>query len=123
MKFLEHAGIALATSIVSWVGTIIYITLLIKTGKISKPNFSFKEEVNLISVGFYGLKIILISCLMILSMKLAQFLLETNNLNETLLLIIICIFGFFMYILVTKIFKYIPKELDHFISSKFKKAK
>ena len=124
MIFLKHAGIALATSIVSWIGTIIYITLLIKTDKIKKPKFSLKEEdLNLFSVIFYGFKIILISCLMILSMKLVQPILEINNLNETFVLIILCVFGFFMYILTSRIFKYIPQELYHFISLKFKKAK
>ena len=44
MIFLKHAGISLATSIVSWIGTIIYITLLIKAGKITKPKFSLKED-------------------------------------------------------------------------------
>ncbi len=124
MIFLKHAGIALATSIVSWIGTIIYITLLIKNGKIAKPNFSFEEgDTNLFSVIFYGIKIILISCLMVLSMKLVQHILEINNLKETFVLITLCIFGFFMYILTTKIFKYIPQELDHFISLKFKRVK
>ena len=123
MKFLKHTGIALATSIVSWVGTIIYIKLLIKIGKIAKPNFSFQNEENLFSLIFYGVKIILISCLMILSMKLAQHILGINNLNDVFVLIIICIFGFIMYILTTKIFKFIPQELDHHISLKFKKAK
>ncbi len=115
---------ALATSIVSWIGTIIYITLLIKTEKIKKPKFSLKEEdLNLFSVIFYGFKIILISCLMILSMKLVQLILKINNLNETFVLIILFILGFFMYILTSRIFKYIPQELYHFISLKFKKAK
>ncbi len=124
MNFLKHAGIALATSIVSWIGTIIYIILLIKTEKITKPKFSFEEEdSNLFSVIFYGLKITLISYLMILIMKLTQHILEINNLNETFVLIILCMLGFFMYILTSKIFKYIPQELYHFISLKFKKAK
>ncbi len=123
MIFLKHTGIALATSIVSWVGTITYMTLLIKTGRIAKPNFLFEKEANLFSVVFYGFKIILISCLMILSMKLGKHILEIYNLNETFILIILFIFGFFMYILTTKIFKYIPQELDYFISLKFKKAK
>ena len=124
MFFLKHAGIALATSIVSWIGTIIYITLLIKNEKIIKPKFSFKEEdSNLFSVILYGLKITLISFLMILSMKLVQHILEINNLNETFALIILCIFGFLLYILTSKIFKYIPQELYQFISLKFKKAK
>ena len=124
MSFLKHAGIALATSIVSWIGIIIYITLLIKNKKITKPKFSFEEEdSNLFSVIFYGLKMTLISYLMILSMKLAQHILEIINFNETFVLIILCMLGFFMYILTSKIFKYIPQELHQFISLKFKKAK
>ena len=124
MSFLNHAGIALATSIVSWIGTIIYITLLVKNGKITKPKFSFKEEdSNLFSVIFYGLKITLISFLMILCMKLFQYILEIFNLNEVFVLIILCVIGFFMYILTSLIFKYIPQELYDFISLKFKKAK
>ena len=117
MSFLNHAGIALATSIVSWIGTIIYITLLVKNGKITKPKFSLKEEdLNLFSVIFYFLKITLVSIFMIISMKLFQYVLEIFNLNEVFALIILCIFGFFMYILTSLIFKYIPQELYDFIS-------
>ena len=121
---LKHTGIALATSIVAWIGTIIYITLLIKKGKIIRPKFSFKEEdLNLFFVIFYGFKITFISCLMILSMKLAQHILEINNLNEAFVLIIVCVIGFFIYIFISLIFKYIPQELYDFIYLKFKKAK
>ena len=123
MKFLNHIGIALATSIVSWVGTIIYMTLIVKAGKITMTKFSFQKEENLFSVVFYGIKIILISCLMILCMKLAQHILEINNINDVVILIIICILGFFVYIWTTKIFKFIPQELDFRMSLKFKKAK
>ncbi len=124
MIFLEHAGIALATSIVSWIGTIIYIILLVKNGKVTKPKFSLKEEdLNLFSVISYALKIIFISCLMIISMKIAKFILEINNLDETFVLIILCILGFIMYILTSKKFKYIPQELYDSISLKFKKEK
>ncbi len=124
MIYLRHAGIALATSIVAWIGTIIYITLLIKKGKIIKPKFSMKEEdSNLCIVIFYGLKITLVSFLMILSMKLTEHILQINNLNETFALIILCIFGFLVYILTSKIFKYIPQELQQFLALKFKKAK
>ena len=38
MNYLKHAGIALATSIVSWIGIIIYISLLSRTGKILSLN-------------------------------------------------------------------------------------
>ena len=124
MIFLKHAGIALATSLVSWIGTLIYITLLVKTGKITRPKFSFeKNNTNLFSVIFYGLKITSISCLMILSMKLLQYILEINNLNKTSILIILCIFGFFMYILTSKLFKFIPQELNYLLFLKSKKVK
>ena len=124
MIFLKHAGIALATSLVSWIGTLIYITLLVKTGKITRPKLSFeKNDTNLFSVIFYGLKITFISCLMILSMKLLQYILEINNLNKTSILIILCIFGFFIYILTSKLFKYIPQELNYSLFLKSKKAK
>ena len=60
---------------------------------------------------------------MILCMKLVQHILEINNFNDTFALIILCIFGFLLYILTSKIFKYIPQELYQFLSLKLKKAK
>ena len=56
-------------------------------------------------------------------MKYTQHILENNNLNEVFELVTLCIFGFVMYILTSKIFNYIPQEISHFISLKFKKAK
>ncbi len=124
MNFLKHVGIALATSIVAWIGIIIYIALLLRTGKIIKPKFSMKDEdLNLVAVLFYSMKIILVSCLMVLSMKLLLYPLELYKINEIFILLILCIFGFFMYILTSHVFKYIPQDLSDFISLKFKKAK
>ena len=124
MSLLNHAGIALATSIVSWIGTTIYITILIKNGKITKPKISLKDEdSNLFVVIFYGLKITLVSILMIIGMKLFQYTLEIFNFNDTLILLVLCVIGFFVYLLISLIFKYIPQELYDFIYLKFKKAK
>ena len=124
MIYLKHAGIALATSLASWIGSIIYISLLIKNGKITKPIFSFEEtDTNLFLIILYGFKITLISCLMILCMKYTQHVLEIYDMNEVFVLVILCMFGFIMYILTSKIFNYIPQEISHFISLKFKKAK
>jgi len=121
---LNHAGIALATSIVSWIGTIIYIIILVKNGKITKPKISLKEEdSNLFVVIFYGLKITFVAILMIIGMKLFQYTLEIFNLKETLTLIILCVIGFFVYLFISLIFKYIPQELYDFIYLKFKKVK
>ena len=124
MSLLNHAGIALATSIVSWIGTTIYITILVKNGKITKPKISLKDEdSNLFVVIFYGLKITLVSIFMIIGMKLFQYTLEIFNFNETLILLVLCVIGFFVYLLISLIFKYIPQELYDFIYLKFKKAK
>ena len=124
MSFLNHAGIALATSIVSWIGTTFYIIFLIKNGKITKPKFSLKEkDLNLFSVIFYSLKAILVSILMIISMKSLQYILEIFNLKEVFVLIILCVIGFFVYILTSLILKFIPQELYDSTYLKFKKAK
>ena len=124
MSLLNHAGIALATSIVSWIGTTIYITILVKNGKITKPKISLKDEdSNLFVVIFYGLKITLVSIIMIIGMKLFQYTLEIFNFNETLILLVLCVIGFFVYLLISLIFKYIPQELYDFIYLKFKKEK
>ena len=124
MSLLNHAGIALATSIVSWIGTTIYIIILVKDGKITKPNISLKDEdSNLFVVIFYGLKMTLVSILMIIGMKLFQYTLEIFNFNETLILLVLCVIGFFVYLLISLIFKYIPQELYDFIHLKFKKEK
>ena len=124
MNYLKHAGIALATSIVSWIGIIIYISLLSKTGKILKPQSLTKnQDLNLVSVLFYSFKIIFSSSLMVLSMKYILYVSELNDVTETLILVIICSFGFFIYILTSYIFKYIPQELLNSIMLKIKKAK
>ena len=124
MSLLNHAGIALATSIVSWIGTAIYITILVKNGKITKPKISLKDDdSNLFVVIFYGLKMTLVSILMIIGMKLFQYTLEIFNFNETLILLVLCVIGFFVYLLISLIFKYIPQELYDFIYLKFKKEK
>ena len=103
---------------------VIYITLLVKNGKITKPKFSLKEkDLNLFSVIFYGLKITLFSLFMVMNMKLLQYILEIFNLKEVFILIILCVIGFFMYIFISLIFKCIPQELYDFMYSKFKKAK
>ena len=117
-------GIALATSIVSWIGIIIYISLLSRTGKILKlQDLTKKEDLNLVSVLFYGFKIIFSSSLMLLSMKYILYVSERNNITETLILVILCSFGFFIYILTSYIFKYIPQELLNSIMLKINKAK
>ena len=46
-----------------------------------------------------------------------------NNLSDVIVLIILCMFGFFMYIMTTKILKYIPQELLISKPFKFRKVK
>jgi len=56
-------------------------------------------------------------------MKYILYLSELNDVTETLILVVICSFGFFIYILTSYIFKYIPQELLNSIVLKIKKAK
>ncbi len=124
MNYLKHVGIALATSIVSWIGIIIYISVLLRTGKILKPKFLTKnKELNLVSVLLYSFKIMFSSFLMVLSMKYILYISELIDITETLMLVILCSFGFFVYILTSYIFKYIPQELLNSVVLKIKKAK
>ena len=82
-----------------------------------------EEDLNLFSVIFYFLKTTLVAISMIIIMKVLQNILEIFNLNEVFVLTILCVIGFFTYILTSLIFKFIPHELYEFISTKFKKAK
>ena len=112
MNYLKHTGIALATSIVSWVGSIIYVILLINKKKLPKLKFSLKvDEFNLLDLLMYALKIILTSFLMIFSMKFAFYILKHYMNNEVSILLILVFFGLLMYILTNYFLKYIPQEL------------
>jgi len=124
MHYLQHSGIALATSLASWIGSIIYITLLIKKGKISKFKFSFKyDQFNLFFVIIYALKIILTSCLMVLIMKLIFHVLNLYKINEIIILLSLVLFGLLIYFFTTYFLKYIPQELISTNIFKFRKAK
>ena len=69
MRYFDHAGIALATSITSWIGCFIYIGILIKNGKLLKPKLTFSHNtLNFFSVFIYFIKITLVSIFMILVM-------------------------------------------------------
>ena len=124
MHYLRHSGIALATSLASWIGSIIYIVLLIKKGKISKFKFSFKyDQLNLFIVIMYALKIVLTSCLMILIMKSIFYILNLYKINELTISLSLVLFGLLTYFLTTYILKYIPQELTNANIFKFRKAK
>ena len=124
MHYLRHSGIALATSLASWIGSIIYILLLIKKGKISKFKFSLKyDQFNLFFVIIYALKIMLMSCLMVLMMKSIFYILNLYKINEIIISLSLILFGLLTYFLTTYFLKYIPQELIHANIFKFRKAK
>jgi putative peptidoglycan lipid II flippase len=101
MNYYSHAGIALATSISSWIGCIIYINLLVKNGKIS----------NLFSIFIYAVKIIFISSFMTLTMKVFLHYIRFFEINEFIILSFLMILGLLMYFLTCGMLGYIPQEL------------
>ncbi len=124
MKHFYHAGIALATSLASWIGCAIYIILLIKNGKISKLKSTLRNETsNFFSVFVYGIKIILVSILMLIIMKLLLLISNFYQINQFWTLSILVIFGLLTYFLTSALLRYIPQELLNINSLKFKKEK
>ena len=124
MYYLDHSGIALATSIVSWIGSIIYLVLLIKNREILKFKFNLKpDESNLFFILIYALKIVLTSFLMILFMKFTFYILNIYKLNEISILLFLVLFGLLTYLLTNYFLKYIPQELLIGKVLKFKKVK
>ena len=112
MHYLDHSGIALATSLVSWIGSFIYLVLLIKKRKILKFKFNLElDESNLLFILIYALKLVLISFLMILFMKITFYILNIYKLNEIYILLSLVLIGFLTYLLTNYFLKYIPQEL------------
>ena len=112
MHYLDHSGIALATSLVSWIGSFIYLVLLIKKRKILKFKFNLElDESNLLFILIYALKLVLISFLMILFMKITYYILNIYKLNEIYILLSLVLIGFLTYFLTNYFLKYIPQEL------------
>ena len=112
MHYLDHSGIALATSLVSWIGSFIYLVLLIKKRKILKFKFNLElDESNLLFILIYALKLVLISFLMILFMKITFYILNIYKLNEIFILLSLVLIGFLTYLLTNYFLKYIPQEL------------
>ena len=124
MHYLKHSGIALATSLVSWIGSITYLRLLIKKGNIPKFKFNFKyDEFNSFFLLIYSLKIILTSFLMILIMKLIFYILNIYKFDNITILLFLVLFGLLSYFLTTYILRYIPQELLISKVFKFRKVK
>ena len=124
MYYWRHAGIALATSISSWIGVIIYLLLLIKGGKILKSgNNQLNRHLSFNSLVVYFFKIFMVSLIMLAIMKLFFHILLIYQINEILSISVIVFFGLLTYVLTTFILGYIPQQLLNFYISKFKKAK
>ena len=123
MYFLRHAGIALATSIVSWFGVMIYIGLLIRNGRIAKPNLDdVTKDLNYYSLLKYLGKIIIVSLIMLVIMKLSLDVLLLFITNKILILFFLVSLGLVTYALTTYKLGYMPEQLLNFYISKSKKA-
>jgi len=123
MYFLRHAGIALATSMVSWFGVMIYIGLLVRNGRIAKPNLDdFTKDLNYYSLLIYLGKIIIVSLIMLIIMKLSLDVLLLFITNKILILFFLVSLGLVTYALTTYKLGYMPEQLLNFYISKSKKA-
>ena len=123
MYFLRHAGIALATSMVSWFGVIIYIGLLVRNGRIAKPNLDdVTKDLNYYSLLKYLGKIIIVSIIMLVIMKLSLDVLLLFITNKILILFFLVSLGLVTYALTTYKLGYMPEQLLNFYISKSKKA-
>ena len=118
MHYLLHVGIALATSLSSWVGCIIYISILVRNRKITKLK---GDALNLFTLIMYAIKLTLISILMILILKSVSYFFMFYDISQFLLLLILVLVGFVMYFLTTYILRYIPQDLLKTIYLKLKK--
>ncbi|MDC0093544.1 murein biosynthesis integral membrane protein MurJ [Alphaproteobacteria bacterium] len=122
MRYFYHAGIALATSISSWIGCFIYIRILIKNGKILKPKLTYSHNtLNFFSVFIYFIKITLISIFMIFIMNYSLYFLEIYHINKFWTLLILIMIGLLTYLLTSSLLSYIPQELLNNNYFKFKK--
>ena len=123
MYFLRHAGIALATSMVSWFGVMIYIGLLVRNGRIAKPNLDdVTKDLNYYSLLKYLGKIIIVSLIMLVIMKLSLGVLLLFITNKILILFFLVSLGLVTYALTTYKLGYMPEQLLNFYISKSKKA-
>ena len=123
MYFLRHAGIALATSMVSWFGVMIYIGLLVRNGRIAKPNLDdVTKDLNYYSLLKYLGKIITVSLIMLVIMKLSLDVLLLFITNKILILFFLVSLGLVTYALTTYKLGYMPEQLLNFYISKSKKA-
>lgn len=124
MYYWDHAGIALATSVASWIGVVIYILLLIKAGKIlNSINNQSNKYISYNVLFIYSFKILMASLFMIGSMKLLLYLSSIYQMNDILTLSFLVISGLLIYVLTTFVLGYIPQQLLNFYISKFEKAK
>jgi len=124
MYYWDHAGIALATSVASWIGVVIYILLLIKAGKIlNSINNQSNKYISYNELFIYSFKILMVSLFMIGSMKLLLYLSSIYQMNDILTLSFLVISGLLIYVLTTFVLGYIPQQLLNFYISKFEKAK
>ena len=109
MKYLSHAGIALATSISTIFSFMIYLFFILKKQKIIFKSFNLKNYRSTNNILFYLIKILIVSSFMILILHSFQ---RVINYNPSIIyLSIFTSLGILFYIFVTYLTKQIPNEL------------
>ncbi len=112
MQFLSHGGIALATSITTVVGCIIYLKIIINQKRIFIGSLKDKENWGLINLTIYLTKVSFVSITMILILELFTIYLSKLIDNYSLLyLFIFAFFGFIFYLCIAHFMKLLPNEI------------
>ena len=112
MQFLDHGGIALATSLSTFGGCLLYFKLIFDQKKIRLGEFNSKKEEGLIYLIKYFFEILTCSFLMIVFLKLLSFFFNYINLEVSIIYIIIfSIMGGSFYFFIAFLTKKLPIEL------------
>ncbi len=111
MQYINHGGIALATSIATILGTILYFKLILKEKKLRVGKFKSNNQEGLLYLFKYLIKISLCSLSMIIFLKFIVNFFQILDFNINLLyLVIFTMLGLTFYLVVSYKTKQMPTE-------------
>ena len=106
-----HSGIALATSISTFFGCVIYFVYIVKENKLRAGNF-FKNQEGFKYLIRYTIEILILSFLMVVSLKIFTYFLNYANLEWNIFyMVIFILLGLIIYFICAFVFKRIPTEI------------
>ena len=112
MRHLSHGGIALATSIATFLGCILYFKLIIKEKKIRLGRFKSSKKIGFIYLLKYTFNIVLLSLLMVIFLNFILQILNFFDINLNLIyLFIFTLLGLCFYLLITYFANQVPIDL------------